>query len=200
MIIDVSSNNGAIDWGKTQSNPEKIEGVIIKVNEGNGQAYIDKMVSINANGAKQQGYKIGYYHFATLNDNINPAADANAEATFFLDTLKSLPKADYPLALDIETNKSNLTPAQVLIWINSFFSVLDKAGIKDYDIYSYADFLNRNLPSNHTLGSNIRLWLAGYTSQPILPKLWTKAYMWQYSSTGKVLGINGNVDCSKLLP
>jgi GH25 family lysozyme M1 (1,4-beta-N-acetylmuramidase) len=199
MIIDLSSNNGVVIWQQTKSNPTPIEGVILKVNEGNGQAFIDSKVSINANGAKQCGYKIGYYHFATLNDAVNVTADAQAEADFFIQCLQTLPKADYPHALDIETNKANLMPLQVLEWINAFFTRLETKGIHDYDIYSYADFLNRNLPSNHDLGARIRLWLAGYTAKPTLPTAWKTAYAWQYTSTGKIMGINGNVDCSKLL-
>ena len=199
MIIDLSANNGIVNWALVKTNPERITGVICKVNEGNGSAYVDKQLSANAKGAVMNGYSLGYYHFATLNNAVNVMDDAKAEANFFLDSLHGLPLPNMPYILDIETNKANLTPAQVEIWINTFFDTLQARTINNVCIYSYADFLNRNLPAVHNLGTKYRLWLAGYTAQPILPKGWGKADMWQYSATGKVLGINGNVDCSKVL-
>lgn len=197
LIIDISSNNGTINWEETKNNPVKIDGVIIKVNEGLGSLYVDKNLSFNANGANACGYTIGYYHFATLNDPLNVIQDAKNEADFFLQSIKGLPKPQLPYALDIETNKAELSPIKVLQWITTFLDELEKNGIMNYDLYSYADFLNRNLPMGHALGNRTKLWLAGYTHAPILPNGWKSAYMWQYTSTGKITGIIGNVDCSK---
>ncbi len=196
MILDVSVNNGVIDWAKVSTNPEPIEGVYIKANEGYG--YNDGKLVYNATQADKNGFPIGYYHFATLNNNADVAGDARQEAQFFVSQVLLLPKARLPHALDIETNKSGLTSQQVLLWINTYFAALTSVGLTDYVIYSYTPFLDANLPVNHGLG-HIRLWLAGYVPENRLriPKGWANYWLWQYSNTGSVTGINGHVDISK---
>ena len=46
----------------------------------------------------------------------------------------------------------------------------------------------------------IRLWIANYNNPPTppLPVGWTKYFMWQYTDSGTIAGIKGNVDLSKL--
>ena len=39
-----------------------------------------------------------------------------------------------------------------------------------------------------------RLWLAHYASQPTCPPGWEKPWLWQWSQTGSLEGINGDVD------
>jgi lysozyme len=193
--IDVSHNNGHIDWKRVASNPTKIDFAFIKSSEGVG--YTDPSFLTNANEAKQNGIKTGYYHFASLNTN-NSIADAKSEADYFISNLKKAPKSDLPLILDIETNKVALNKPKVLGWINSFFSEMRSAGYDNTALYSYKPFLDANLPLNHGLGTT-RLWLAAYVnlSQPKLPKGWNDYWIWQYSCKGRVDGINGNVDMNK---
>ncbi|MCW3105229.1 MAG: hypothetical protein JWO09_3669 [Bacteroidetes bacterium] len=190
--IDVSHNNGTIDWAKVAANPTKIDFVYIKASEGVG--YTDPMFATNAKGAKAAGLKIGFYHFASLN-TLNDVPDAKSEADYFMSLIKSAPAADLPYALDIETNKVGLDKAHVLEWINTFFAEMKQGGYNNTILYSYTPFLDSNLPANHNLG-NIRLWLAAYVSPARLqlPVGWTQYYIWQNSSTGSVSGITGNVD------
>lgn len=192
--IDVSHFNGQIDW-PTVAQDQDISFVFIKATQGT--TYVDPMLSANASGAKNAGLKTGYYHFATLN-SADVAADASAEASFFTATISKLPKPDLPLVLDIEANQDDLPPTAVLTWINSFFSGLQEHGYSDYALYSYTPFLNANLPSNHNLGS-VRLWIAAYVNQPapVLPAGWENYWIWQYSSSGNIAGISGNVDLDK---
>jgi lysozyme len=190
FIIDVSQNNGIIDWKSVATNNPKVDGVFIKATEGVG--FIDKQLVYNAVDAKSVGLKIGYYHFASLNSK-DILKDSEAEAYCFLKAIEKLPKNDLPLILDLETNKIGLTSQEVLQWINNFFKCLKTT---NYALYSYTPFLNYNLPKNHGLG-NIPLWIAAYTPSLKLPNGWTKCYLWQYSSKGKINGIKGNVDLNK---
>lgn len=194
MIIDISKYQGKIDWEKVKMNPEVIKGVFIKASEGIG--YCDPNLKDNALGAFKMGFKLGYYHFASLNDH-NVVNDAEKEAYYFLSIIKGLPINTLPLVLDIEENKNQLTPLEVLTWIKAFFSTLEKAGFKDYVLYSYSPFLDKNLPINHDL-NNIRLWIAAYTNILKLPKSWNTYWLWQYTQKGKVNGIIGNVDLNKI--
>lgn len=193
---DVSHYQGHIDWPQValSTNP-KIDFVYLKSTQGN--TYIDPMLKFNAYEAKQAGFKIGYYHFATLNSHY-VTQDAEQEALFFIDTIKKMPAYDLPLVLDIEVNKAGITRIEVDGWIKQFFATLIGQGKTDYVLYSSAGFLNENLPTGHS-HSNTRLWLAHYTEKPApkLPTGWTDFWMWQKSQTGKVAGIKGYVDMNR---
>lgn len=191
--IDISHHNGSINWIKVINSSFKPEFVYIKCTQGID--YKDPLFLKNAKDAKASGIKIGYYHFASLN-NDDVIVDASKEAKWFLSNVKIAPSFDMPLALDIEENKNKLSKDKVLLWINTFFNFLTHEGYTDYVIYSYSPFFNENLPSNHNLGL-IRLWIADYNPPLILPKGWNKAWLWQYSQTGKIQGIKGNVDLNK---
>ena len=195
--IDVSHNNGVIDWAKVAKNPTKVDFAFIKASEGIG--YTDPSFIINANEARKNGIKTGYYHFASLNTT-DDVADAKAEVNYFLSVIKKAPVSDLPLILDLETNKVALDKAHVLEWINTFFNEMKKAGQNNLALYSYTPFLDSNLPPKHSLGT-IRLWLAAYVNAPApqLPKGWTEYWIWQYSSKGTVAGIKGNVDLNKTI-
>lgn len=192
-IFDISHHQGVIDWVKVVNSSFKPEGVFIKATQGVN--YADPMLFKNAKGAKAAGLKIGFYHFASLN-NKDEVADAKQEAKFFISQVKLAGVPDYPLVLDIEENPGKLTKDEVLNFINTFFYELAQAGFTDYVIYSYSPFFNENLPTNHKLG-NIKLWVADYSDPLILPKGWTKQWLHQYTQTGKIQGITGNVDLNR---
>lgn len=200
--IDVSHHQGAIDWTKLKASSDPatgpIEFVYIKATEGVG--YIDPMTQTYAQGAHAAGFKIGYYHFATLNDP-NASADAAAEAKYFDSQLKLLPAAALMPVLDIETNKSNLSPQLVQQWISSFMQTMQQLGHAQMMLYSYTPFLDQNLPANHPFGT-LPLWLAQYRNvvQPTLPKGWNQYTVWQYSNAGKFNGIPAAVDLNKAVP
>lgn len=191
MIVDVSHYQGNIDWKKLKT--AGVEVAFLKTTQGIG--YKDPDVVEDSKLAKASGVKIGYYHFASLNDP-DEVKDAQNEAKYFVDIIKTLPKPDMPLILDIEENKLKISKPEVLAWIKAFFQQLQILGYSDYALYSYAPFLNENLPENHGLGT-IKLWLAAYTVKPILPKGWSSFWLWQFSQKGKVDGIKGNVDLSR---
>lgn len=192
--IDVSHHNGIIDWAKVKP---QVDFAYIKATEGvNG---VDSKFFINANKAGAAGVLMGYYHYATLN-NEDELTDAITEAKHFIDTVKKAPPFQMPLVLDLEddTKKADLDPQEVLTWVHTFFSTLIKAGYRDYVLYSYTPFLLTRLPKTHDLAS-IRLWIAAYTKkqQPVIPPQWAKYWLWQYSATGIVNGITGPVDLNK---
>lgn len=193
--IDISHNNGIINWDAVKTNPVNIDGVFIKANQGFGNGAIDPQLTNNATNARRVGIPLSYYHFATLN-NLDVVGDATSEANFFIGVLKTLPVPDMEIVLDIEENKIGLTPDQVLLWINTFFNTMKAAGYTKLMIYSYSPFLNTNLPTSHNL-AGYPLWVAAYSPKFMVPRGWLNAYLWQYSSSGNVVGIKGNVDLTK---
>lgn len=193
--IDISHHNAKIDWAKVAAQKDpKIEYAFIKATEGVN--YIDPTVTYNSFAARTAGIKIGYYHFASLNTH-SVVADAKAEALHFADTVSKCAAPDLPMILDLETNKANLSDAEVLLWIKTFFAELEILGCPDYALYSYTPFLNASLPAGH--GLNMRLWIAAYVNKPkpVLPNGWDKFWIWQYTAKGKVQGISGDVDMNR---
>jgi len=185
--IDVSHYQASPDWKKVKA--DGITFAYIKVTEGvTGK---DAKTNLHGIGANAVGIKVGYYHFASLNDSVNVAADAAAEAKFFNDTLKTLPVAgNLPPVLDIETNKSNLSPMAVQLWITTFLNTMVSLGHPVTILYSYTPFLDQYLPQNHPFG-NVPLWIAQYrdVEYPKMPHGWTSYTIWQYTNTGNVNGI-----------
>src|SRR6185312_2156971 len=196
MIIDLSSNNGTVDFTQLQD----IDLIFIRATLGYGD--FDANLSKNATGADAQGWPIGYYHFAYPHSGVDPAADATKQANYFCDTISKLP-APQELAVDLEnfsaTTDATISQTDYATWMQSFIdTVISRTGITPI-IYTYADYLNRHLPHNHTFGQ-YKLWLANYSSNlnPTLPMGWTSMWARQYSETGKMAGINSYVDLSKL--
>lgn len=199
--IDVSHYQGNINWDKLKTADPAlglIHFVYIKATQGVG--YTDPMAKAHAEGAKSVGLKIGYYHFATLNDP-NIPNDAVAEARYFDSQMKTLPAADLMPVIDIETNKSNLSPVQVEQWLAAFLGEMLRLGYQQVMIYSYQPFLDQFLPPSHAFGK-YPLWLAQYRNipQPTLPKGWSSYTIWQYSNQGRLSGITGMVDVNKGAP
>lgn len=200
MIIDVSANNGIIDWAAVKKHSDtlpqdqQIKLVMIKANEG--YLYADKQAVYNAKQSSKF-FDVGYYHFATLN-TLKVIEDAEQEANYFLKSLNDMPEAKGPLALDIETNQAKLTAPQVVLWAKTFFNVLKEAGKTNLALYSGLSFLNSN-HFNLQDFPDIKLWVAEYTKGSFtLPAGFPNAWAWQFTCEGQFDGIKGNVDMSKL--
>jgi lysozyme len=195
--IDVSHNNGTIDWEKVQASTPPNSFAFIKATEGVG--YVDPMCLTNATAVSQKTkMRFGYYHFASLNNSSNVSKDATDEANWFVQTLQTMPEATLAPVLDIERNDSKLTQAQVQEWISAFMTQMDVLGYGQVILYSYVSFLNDNLPANHPFGT-LPLWIAHYTSaaSPTIPKGWTNYTIWQYSGSGTVSGVSTQCDLDK---
>ena len=201
-IIDVSSNNGVINWTKVasamQADVDGKKRVIIRTSEGYGSK--DKNCAIYASGATAAGLTVSYYHFAYPDMKSGTvASDSLNESDYFCDTVQALPPYEF-LIIDLE-QASPLNQQQYSDWLQNFIDHVYARTGTSVILYTYADYFNRMLPDNHTFGSN-KLWLANYsaTANPPLPKGFKSYFMWQYSETGSVDGITGAVDCSHFNP
>ena len=180
-LIDVSHYQQISSWDSVAA--AGVDGVYIKCTQGSG--FVDPMCATHYKNAKAVNINAGFYHFAASE------ADAAQEANFFKAQIAKL--GDYQLlpVLDIETNKSDLTPAQMETWIRTFIDTFGDPIM----LYSYQSFLDQWLPHGHQFGQ-IPLWVAQYrqVASPMLPLGWTKAALWQNTNAGTVDGIVGLVD------
>ena len=175
--IDISHYQGNINFTKVKA--DGYEFVFIKATEGNN--YKDPMFETNFNNAKAAGLKVGAYHFGRFES----IADAKAEAQFFLQTVKGK-TFSYPVVLDLEVDKYNLTDKVLTDATIAFLETLENAGYFAM-LYSGKYFLENELEDERL--KPYALWVARYAKE-----LGRDAGIWQYSSKGQVDGIAGNVD------
>ena len=123
---------------------------------------------------------------------------AKAEAAHYATTLNSIGGAktlQLPPVLDYENNPDNLSKAQMNTVAKAFLTELQRlTGVKPI-IYTGNAFA-RNFDAS--LGS-YDLWIARYsnTRVPEDQSAWKRWTFWQYTDSGKVNGISGNVDMNE---
>ena len=184
--IDLSSHNGSINMSYVKSSG--IEFIILRLGYRKNKNNIDKKFYENYNKAIQLGIPIGVYIYSyALNTN-----DALKEAEFVLDTVRSL-KLEYPIFIDMEDAdnykaKNNISYSTCIDICETFCERIEKAGYY-VGIYANLDWLNNKINSCRL--DKFDKWVAQWSKNCTYKKDFG---MWQYSSKGTVLGINGNVD------
>src|ERR1700741_3593354 len=92
--IDVSQNNGTIDWHLVAQDPQKIRFVYMKATEGT--TLRDNSFIKNRTGATAAGIPNGAYHFYSL------TSPAKSQAYNFISLIEKLATNDLPPMLDFE--------------------------------------------------------------------------------------------------
>ena len=184
--IDVSEWQASIDWAAVKS---QIDFVILR--EGYRKA-ADKYFFQNVEGCKNNQIPIhGVYHFLYALNN----QDVIAEAESCLANIEKagLPKTIYVWAdfeYDTITNAAKkgvtLGPNECNLFTQTFCDFFKKRGYNT-GIYTNGDYY-KNWYRQDVL-NKYPLWLADYTGEPDYPCLYQ-----QYTSSGRVAGIQGNAD------
>ena len=183
--IDVSNYQGTINWASVKKAGYTF--AFAKATEGT--TFTDRYFAANWQGMKKAGIIPGAYHFG------HPGTDAVAQAKYFVNTVKAAYgglSGGLQLALDLETTDGQ-TPAQVKAWVATFCNEIKTLTGKPGIIYTGFYFW-RDDAGNSTSNYDCPLWIASYTSSPTIPVAWTYYTFWQYSDSGSVSGISGNVD------
>jgi GH25 family lysozyme M1 (1,4-beta-N-acetylmuramidase) len=179
--IDVSAYQGTIDWTSVKAVKDF---AIMRATFGVG--YRDAQLTNNQTGARNSGILHGYYHFAYPNYG-NAAID---EADWMLSQIGTLQPGEV-LCLDYEVSYSD--PVN---WCYAFLNrIYSRTGVKPF-LYINLSTLNGY---NWSIVKNAGypLWLAypDGNSNPAVPSTsWGTTTMKQYSWTGSVSGISGDVD------
>ena len=190
--IDVSHHNGTIDWQKVAN--DNIDFAYVRIGyrgytEGNIQ--LDSTAFHNILGAKTNGIPVGLYVFS---QSIT-TDEAVEEADFVCDfaDLFQLDKS-YPVAFDMEENQveneriDELSTDERTSIALAFCEEVEKRG---YTPVIYGNNMWLNGKFDLATISKYQLWLADYNATP------SATYMfkfWQYTHTGSVDGIDGDVD------
>lgn len=173
--IDVYEYSNISSYAKLKN--EGIQVVIQKATEG--ITHNDALLYYRANMLKQYGFSEGYYHYA---DNDGQPV---AQAQHFLSRVNGL-HSDTVLWLDIE-NEDQWSKNEAISFTNQFINYVQKQGYK-IGIYTglsfYYEYLYGNIPA-------VPMWLASYGAKP---KEFPFSVSWQYTGTGYLAGVEGNVD------
>ena len=193
--IDVSTWQGSIDWQQVKDSG--VEFVIIRVGGRGtdaGTLYEDDMAQSYYEGAKAAGLKVGAYFFS---QSITEK-EAVEEAEFTLNLIRDW-DVDMPVVYDWEYigdgARTDIMNARLLTdMAKAFCNTVRDAG---YDPMIY---FGRSHSTDLLILSELldyKFWLAMYN--PIMDYPY-QIDMWQYTETGSVPGIAGNVDVNLWLP
>lgn len=180
--IDISKWNGGIDFNKVKSAGVKF--VIIRA--GFGVNGIDRLFKANYTAAKEAGLKIGVYWYSYAKTK----AELQNEIYAFLNAIKGM-KFEMPVYWDIEEkwviNNINYV-------IPTVCSALEKAGY----FAGYYTSASVNASVSNENKKRFTSWIAHWGK-----KAGTYKPLHQYTCTGEISGITGNVDldfCSVNFP
>lgn len=181
--IDVSQHNGSIDFNKVKAAGKSF--VMIRAGYGRYLKQKDPLFEQNYSRAKAAGMHIGTYWYSYATN----VSQAQEEARVFLQIIKEK-SFDYPLAFDIEDQTQvGLSTATKNAIVDTFCKTIEKAGYYCL-LYSYESFLTSQLSA--ATRNQYDVWCANINRAPSI------TYgIHQYSFTGRVNGISGNVDLNR---
>ena len=203
--IDVSHWQNNIDWAQVAAAGYKF--AMIKVAGRSigeeGSLYIDDYYEQNIRGALNNGIQVGVYFFSQALS----VQEAYEEASLILDLIKDY-RITYPVVFDWETTSGYRTcdrlDRETLTQIcEAFCDTVRSHGYQPMIYMSKNDWYNKVDAARLT--SKYKSWLAWYfykyygtgvnfTEGDSVPDVSFSYQMWQYTSTGSVPGISGNVD------
>lgn len=193
-VIDVSEWQGDIDWAKAKA--DGVEGVIIRLGYGEGNN-ADKKAQRNISECKRLGIPFGIYWYSYA-DTPSIAKEEGADVVAKLKQFGVNPSdLAYPVYYDLEkwTWEGHQPPTDPNVYndiVNNWYSALQSAGYKNLSVYSYTSYLQG--PLKHADIYAKTTWVAQYGARMGFDSFPTDSRGWQYTSSGKVDGISGNVD------
>ncbi len=187
--IDVSKWQKEIDWDKVKN--EGVDFAIIRCGyrgSVTGSLVEDPYFEQNIKGARAAGIKVGVYFFTQAVNEV----EAVEEASMVISLVRDY-ELQYPVFIDTEGAGGNgradsLNVEERTAVCEAFCTTVKNAGL-EAGVYASRNWYNNKLTAS-TL-EPYAIWLAEYRSVPLYQGYYQ---MWQYTSKGKINGINGNVD------
>ena len=192
--IDVSAYQGQIDWEQVAESG--VDFAMVRVGYRgyeSGKLVEDKFARANLEGAAAAGIRLGVYFFSQA----LTVEEAQEEARFVLDMIR-----DYDITMPVvfdwehvnnETARTNdMDPYVATDCAKAFLEAIEEAGY--WPMMYFNTFQARKLFYLDQL-MEYDFWLALYSDRMTFPY---KVDMWQYTSTGTIPGIFGDVDVNVL--
>lgn len=196
--VDVSVHNGNIDWQKVKN---VADFAIIRCGYGQDYSYQDdEKFEANMQGCIRNNIPVEVYLYSYADSE----GRASSEAEHVMRLCNKYKKNIRKIWYDVEDNSvfnqivdGTLSKEKMGQIIDTFSNKLKKSGYK-VGLYTYSYALNNYLPSN--INNKYDIWIANYpgTAKDIFDATYasfkTIYEMWQFTSSGIVNGISGNVD------
>jgi GH25 family lysozyme M1 (1,4-beta-N-acetylmuramidase) len=195
--INVSSNQGRIDWEKVAKSDIKF--AIVRASFG-GDA--DPRFEENLSGARAKGLRVGAYHRLEPQGGSQKARDRRATEhaqTFVGQAKKFSDPGDLVPVLDVEPPFGGLTAKELERWIRILTAEVEKElGVKAM-IYTSADVWEESVGDSTAFAKNGHpLWIADIdTPRPQLPAhAWGSRgwAIWQRQQRENIPGVDSLVD------
>ena len=189
--IDVSENNGTVDWEAVKD--AGMEFAIIRL--GYGRGHLDEEFWDNVQGALDAGLQIGVYYYSYALSHF----DARDEAEFLVETLKEggLTNDKLPLGVWFDMEDADGYKADNDIWdgymmsemCNAFIEVCEREGYTT-GVYASLSWLV-DLLSPEVWGTDKPIWCAQWDSECD----WEDAKIWQFTDDLEIGGraFDGNI-------
>ncbi|MVX66762.1 glycoside hydrolase [Clostridium chromiireducens] len=177
--IDISNNNGSIDFSKVASDGVKY--VYVKATEG--ATFQDSTMETFYSGSKDNGLKVGAYHFLV------GTSIPEAQAQNFYNKIKDYQWDLVPM-MDIETNFNGISD-----YVVRFITEFNKLSSLTLGVYSYTSFISYLTSIKDTI-KNMPFWEANYNNDPwnLPDSFFTNRVGHQYTETGNVNGVSEECD------
>jgi GH25 family lysozyme M1 (1,4-beta-N-acetylmuramidase) len=194
--IDVSHHQKEIDWERVAA--DGIDFAMIRVGyRGSEQGTLqeDTFFRDNITSAAAVGISVGAYFFSQATSE----AEAVQEADYVINALSSA-AVTMPVAFDIEevegtlSRTDGLTSEQVTSFARAFCDRISEAGYTPM-VYANTRWFVARMDLKDL--SDYGKWLAQYFEYPAYPYEFA---IWQYTNTGRVDGVKGEVDMNLAFP
>jgi len=191
--IDISSNNGcSIDFAKVRADGASF--AVTKATEGAN--YVNPCfgrAQLRSIGAAH--LVPGVYHWLSFG-----GASGKAQAAFFAAAIghAGYGKGFLMPFVDVE-EQTSVSDATACRTLGEFVHTIKKVLGEKPIIYTFPSYIPEHLSGCRFLNHYL-LWIAHLgVSHPDVPSPWSTWALWQYTWTGKVAGVAGDVDVSKVL-
>lgn len=177
--IDVSYYQGEVDWQNVEN--DGIDFAMIRASYG---TTTDTQFVNNMRNIAQTSLGVGAYHFCYA----TTAEEAREEANYFLNQISPY-KFSYPVAIDLEYEPLlNLSSTALTNIALTFGDILENAGYY-VSLYANLNWLVNFLDMD--VLDRFDVWLAQWGPEPTYSGNFG---IWQYTDSGRVNGIYGDVD------
>ena len=181
--IDISHHQIRINWKQVDN--KKYKFVIMKATEG--KDFLDTDFFYNWTNAQLNGFKVGAYHFFTM------TSSGKEQAEYYISKVPNIENSISPV-IDIEISSKYLR-SEVNKELEDMIDILERHYKKKVILYvtykTYNSFVKGGFHDNP-------IWISDRKFYPKLSdnKKWS---IWQYSSRGRIPGIEGFTDKNVLM-
>ncbi len=191
--IDISSHQGNIDWSKVKS---QVDFAIIRLGYGdNIERQDDSQFLNNVNGCISNGIPFGVYLYSYAK-NLAGNESIQSEIEHCKRLLSKISVKPFCVYIDMEDDSTTYLKKTLLTnYALEFCKQMTSAGYKS-GVYANENWFRNYLDVKAIASQGYSIWCAKYSNSK--PNIASSYDIWQYSSSGRINGINGNVDMNTM--